>query len=680
MRSVSLRTVLASLAASALTTAAWSQCDVTPPSGTLTLDNNQCGATPDANGGCNASPAVFSDLGSIGSGATMTVAGKMGLYIPSGATTYTSRDLDWYLVSAPAGTLQVSLTTQNSGATGQLPNSIIFIKKNVGADPCLGNFDVGFQSTACPHVQSITAAAGTHLIVVTVPFDTTAGTTTAQACGNYLMTLSHTPLQFAVCGTSTESCTAAHSTGGCNLPDCCDQVCSFNPLCCDIAWDQGCVDTAVDQCGLFIYSCAPPAGAPANDCAISSQLITVGQQNVIANNQNAGTDGPGPVASACAAAMGKDLWYTIKAPGNGALTLTTCPTGDATTDTVIEVYGLGLDPVMTASRAQSLPDLFIGCVDDTCGIVGGPSAFTLIDAVQDEFYLVRIGGWYDETAGGANTADVFAVTVETSFEYVVFTTGSQHYIVASGANTNLGLSSGCVSATLTQRWLAQPFSVPSTSASWDVKRITAKGFVPAGTTNANLNYTVWRRNSGNPAPVAADQLVAGSVAFPVPYDNAADDAATASHDIVTNFSLNSGDYYLTVYGSSDGCPTTLSNFAWFISAWEGINLIDAQGAHTWRSATFPTPGFARYTLPAQYVQQPNADPNDLYNTAFDIFGAPTAAPSCPADFNNDGVRNGLDLTVMLSSWGTPAGDVNGDGTTNGLDLTVLLSGWGNCPG
>jgi hypothetical protein len=60
-------------------------------------------------------------------------------------------------------------------------------------------------------------------------------------------------------------------------------------------------------------------------------------------------------------------------------------------------------------------------------------------------------------------------------------------------------------------------------------------------------------------------------------------------------------------------------------------------------------------------------------------GANCSAPPCPGDFNNDGVRNGTDLTVILSGWGSAAGDVNGDGTTNGTDLTILLSGWGPCP-
>ena len=52
---------------------------------------------------------------------------------------------------------------------------------------------------------------------------------------------------------------------------------------------------------------------------------------------------------------------------------------------------------------------------------------------------------------------------------------------------------------------------------------------------------------------------------------------------------------------------------------------------------------------------------------------------CPGDFNNDLFRNGTDLAVLLSAWGTPGGDCNGDELTNGGDLAVLLSGWGACP-
>ncbi|MSR45061.1 MAG: hypothetical protein EXS15_06890 [Phycisphaerales bacterium] len=671
-----------------LGSSAMGQCDVTPPPGSI-ISPDGCGISPDVNGGCNLTPAAFTDLGSIASGGVMYVAGRMGTFVPPGGTAgNTSRDLDWYLVTAPAGTLLVSLSTANSTSTAQMGNSVIFIKAQVDvANPCLGDFDVGVQSALCPHVQSVTSGAGTHLVVVTVPFETTA-TAPVYSCGAYLMTLTHTPLSYEICGTSTASCTEVHATGGCNLPACCDAVCGFNPLCCDVGWDAGCVDSAVTTCGLFLYSCAPVAGAPANDCVTSSQLITIGQSNVVAENLLASTDGPGPAVGLCAAAIGKDLWYTIKAPANGALTITTCVGGDATTDSVIELYGLGVDPIVTSTRAQALPDMFIGCIDDSCPdatgavIVGGPTVVTLIDAVADEYYLIRIGGWYDAAAGGQETADTFVLTIVTSFEYVAFTTGPQNPVtaIATGVLTNLGLSSGCIAATSQQRWLAQPFTVPASATGWDISRMTVKGFVPAGVTNTTMNYVVWSRLAGNLAPRATEQLFAGSVPFPAGYTGGGDNALLASRDIDVAFSLASGNYYLTAYASNPACATVFSNFAWFISAYDGINLIDATGVFNWRSASFPTPGFVRYVgLNGVYAVQAGADPNDLYNTAFDIFGSPTPGPSCPGDYDSNGIRNGADLTTLLSAWGTPSGDITGDGMTNGADLTTLLSGWGACP-
>ncbi|MSR28597.1 MAG: hypothetical protein EXS03_03350 [Phycisphaerales bacterium] len=664
------------------------QCSVTPPPGAIVSPDgcaHTTGGPVDSNGGCNQIPATFTDLGSIPSGGAINVSGQFGTYNPAGTGASTTRDLDWYLVATDGGTLTVTLQTRNSVGTGQMANSVIFIKGNVGSDPCVGNFNVGIQSTVCPHVQTYIGGAGTHLVVVTTPFETT-GAAEIYNCGQYLLTLSHTPLNYPVCGTSTADCTAPHTIGGCNLPACCDSVCGFNPICCDVGWDQSCVDQAVTSCGLFIYNCAPPTGAPANDCAISSQLISVGQPNVVVNNAAAGTDGPVGPAATCAAKMGRDLWYTIKAPTDGALGLTTCPTGDATTDTVIELYGLGTDPVVTAARASTLPDLYIGCIDDSCPdasgtvIVGGPTAVTLIDAVGGDYYLIRIGGWYDDTTSGPDAADTFSVTLETDFQYVVYTTGSQHSINSSGVLTNVGLSSGCTAATTPQRWLAQPFSVPASSSEWNVERMTVKGFAPTGVTNTTMNYVVWNRLAGNPAPTAANQRITGSVPYPVGYDNAADDAANASHDIGVAFALPPGNYYLTAYATNASCATIFSNFAWFVSAYDGINLIDGAGSFCWRSSTFPTPGFVRFTLPATFTQPTGVDPADIYNTAFDIFGTPTTTtPPCPADFNGDQVRDGLDMTVILSNWGMAGGDVNGDGTTDGLDMTVLLSGWGACP-
>ena len=57
---------------------------------------------------------------------------------------------------------------------------------------------------------------------------------------------------------------------------------------------------------------------------------------------------------------------------------------------------------------------------------------------------------------------------------------------------------------------------------------------------------------------------------------------------------------------------------------------------------------------------------------------------CVGDLNVDGVINGADLGLMLSSWG-PCGsnctsDLNSDNVVNGADLGLLLSAWGICGG
>jgi hypothetical protein len=55
---------------------------------------------------------------------------------------------------------------------------------------------------------------------------------------------------------------------------------------------------------------------------------------------------------------------------------------------------------------------------------------------------------------------------------------------------------------------------------------------------------------------------------------------------------------------------------------------------------------------------------------------------CPADVNNDGVVNVLDLLLLIEQWGQSGAqaDINGDGTVNIQDLLVLIDAWGPCDG
>lgn len=79
------------------------------------------------------------------------------------------------------------------------------------------------------------------------------------------------------------------------------------------------------------------------------------------------------------------------------------------------------------------------------------------------------------------------------------------------------------------------------------------------------------------------------------------------------------------------------------------------------------------------------DPDDppikpgAFGTRYEVSLSCGTCPPNP-DLNGDGVVNGADLGLMLTSWGTqgsgvPA-DLNGDGVVGGADLGILLTAWG----
>ncbi len=67
------------------------------------------------------------------------------------------------------------------------------------------------------------------------------------------------------------------------------------------------------------------------------------------------------------------------------------------------------------------------------------------------------------------------------------------------------------------------------------------------------------------------------------------------------------------------------------------------------------------------------------------FGVSTSSvhAQCAADVNHDQRVDGVDLTQILSTWGTNGGsvdsDINGDGRVDGVDLAIGLGAWGVCP-
>ena len=68
-----------------------------------------------------------------------------------------------------------------------------------------------------------------------------------------------------------------------------------------------------------------------------------------------------------------------------------------------------------------------------------------------------------------------------------------------------------------------------------------------------------------------------------------------------------------------------------------------------------------------------------------IDGFPACRPPCDGDITHNGTVDGVDLALILATWGTNGAqgglycDVNHDGIVNGSDLAIVLGAWGPCP-
>ena len=67
-----------------------------------------------------------------------------------------------------------------------------------------------------------------------------------------------------------------------------------------------------------------------------------------------------------------------------------------------------------------------------------------------------------------------------------------------------------------------------------------------------------------------------------------------------------------------------------------------------------------------------------------VIDAVSLTETCPADVIENGVVDAIDLSAVLSSWGTdggkyPRADVDANGAVDAIDLAMVLASWGACP-
>jgi hypothetical protein len=296
-------------------------------------------------------------------------------------------------------------------------------------------------------------------------------------------------------------------------------------------------------------------------------------------------------------------------------------------------------------------------------------------------------------------------------QQVLFDTGPHNQVMFNGAQTNLGFSSGnlTASAGMPQRWTAQGFTLSGNST---ITTVGVSGFDGVFGGWGPVFFDEWRvviysRTGSNlPGAVVASATVpAATVGNPMP-DPGLDPILffpDMYFEIPVNFSLPAGDYYLNVYGNNSSGAD--ANFAWLTNTQLDVLLSpvntpvvisDAQGVFMWRSTAYPSPGFQRYTTPAIDIvaspflpdwgpgsaghPTPAQDPQYLYNTRFRLEGT-TSGGVCYA--NCDGsttppILNVADFTCFLNKFAAGDPYANCDGSTtppvlNVADFTCFLN-------
>jgi alpha-tubulin suppressor-like RCC1 family protein len=152
------------------------------------------------------------------------------------------------------------------------------------------------------------------------------------------------------------------------------------------------------------------------------------------------------------------------------------------------------------------------------------------------------------------------------------------------------------------------------------------------------------------------------------------DGTVAAFGAGTTATTTSPKYGQSIVPANLGICTKIAAGGYHSLAIKGGDTISGWGAGTTNNSISPNYG---QSIPPT----PNVDWLEISAGEFHTVAIQNNAAllPCAGDFNNDGRRDGLDMTSLLSGWGTPNGDCNGDGTTDGSDMTLLLSGWGFCP-
>ena len=128
------------------------------------------------------------------------------------------------------------------------------------------------------------------------------------------------------------------------------------------------------------------------------------------------------------------------------------------------------------------------------------------------------------------------------------------------------------------------------------------------------------------------------------------------------------------FSSVASASTNVTGVAWYVWGSSARMVADVQ---EWVNQ--PTTNFGWGVLgnevTLQSVKRFESRQASVNNPQLIVSFNPPAAN--PADLNNDGVVNGVDLAILIGAWNSsnPIADINRNGFVDGTDLTALLASW-----
>ena len=477
------------------------------------------------------------------------------------------------------------------------------------------------------------------------------------------------------CGASgLGECFAVHGPPGCNIPSCCSSVCELLPACCSLTWDSQCVNAAYQLCPPV---CVP--ACPGGSLSESENCDTVGFGNDPCPLGVAGSGFQSLVAN-------KAVCGTIKFVSAAGSTVGV-PERDAFRISLPDPDGNGQARVSLSLLAErgtadsGTTPLFVALIRNACD--GLQSAVLHAQTVDCQSVSVQgcvpAGEWLAVVARGS-----FPVAETYPFNCLG---GVQSYVLTASWSDQCGSACGTT---------GNCFAVHQTPGCSDAACCSAVcAVLPECCTKLWDESCVTRAlSSCTPAVPANDtctgalQLGLGSTDFvlvtatPSSFGHPSACLGTGQslgRDVwyrlrglrgdVTVLTCGVGtlDSALVLYDAS--CPTSALSAIACSNSNDGCSQNPASAI-----LNFPMVCGQEYLLRVAAVG--SAQGGGMLTVSATL----PACAACLPDLNGDAQVSGLDLTILLSSWGQggPA-DISGDGIVSGTDLTAMLSAWGNCP-